>query len=109
MKPSHFGFPFGSEPQGRRLVSGIHSDFGFRISGFRRKMPLGSTSLTTGRGDRYAGISRRGFATITALARLSLVGPPLATLPLTFAAGARRTAKESTDAQLRQLLFAGAA
>jgi hypothetical protein len=58
--------------------------------------------------DRYAQIVRRGFATITALALLSLVGTALATLTLTFAADARRTARESTDAQLRQLLFAGA-
>jgi hypothetical protein len=67
----------------------------------KRRVPL--------RGDRYALISRRGFATLTALALLSFVGTALATLTLTFAADARRTAKESTDAQLRQLLFVGAA
>jgi type II secretory pathway component PulK len=61
------------------------------------------------RGDRYTGIARRGFATITALALLSFVATALATLTLTFAADARRTARESTDAQLRQLIIAGAA
>ena len=52
---------------------------------------------------------RRAFAAVTAIVMIGLVASTLAALAVMFAADARRTRAASTEAQLRQLLIAGAA
>jgi hypothetical protein len=52
---------------------------------------------------------RRAFATTTALTLLAIVGVALAALATLLAADARRTRTAAQEAQLRQLLLAGAA
>ena len=49
------------------------------------------------------------FAAVTAVVMLGLVASVLAALAMMFAADARRTRNAAADAQLRQLLIAGAA
>jgi len=49
------------------------------------------------------------FAAITAVVMLGLVASALAAMAMMFAADARRTRNAGADAQLRQLLVAGAA
>ena len=49
----------------------------------------------------------RGFASITAIALISIVGLALAALASLFASETRRTGLQRDDAQLRQLLIAG--
>ena len=53
--------------------------------------------------------SRRAFATITAITLLALVGIALAAMGTLLVADARRTRAATSEAQLRQLLLAGAA
>jgi len=50
-----------------------------------------------------------GFATVTAIVLLGLVGSMLAAMAMMFAADARRTRSAAAEAQLRQFLLAGAA
>src|SRR4051812_1565563 len=52
--------------------------------------------------------SRRGFALITAVTLIGLVAMALAAVTLLFSANVRRTRDALADAQLRQLLLAGA-
>lgn len=52
--------------------------------------------------------SRRGFAGILAITLIILVGTTLAVVASAFSADARRTRMAVADAQLRQLLTAGA-
>ena len=49
------------------------------------------------------------FAAITAIVLMGLVASTLAAMAMMFAADARRTRNAAADAQLRQLLIAGAA
>jgi type II secretory pathway component PulK len=49
------------------------------------------------------------FASITAIVMLGLVASMLAAMAMMFAADARRTRSSAAEAQLRQLLLAGAA
>jgi type II secretory pathway component PulK len=56
---------------------------------------------------RTASRRRRGFAMLTALALISIVGLGLAAMAALFASEARRSAQQRDDAQLRQLLLAG--
>jgi Na+-transporting NADH:ubiquinone oxidoreductase subunit NqrC len=49
------------------------------------------------------------FAAVTAIVLLGLVASVLAAMAMMFAADARRTRNAAADAQLRQLLIAGAA
>ena len=49
------------------------------------------------------------FAAVTAIVLLGLVASTLAAMAMMFAADARRTRNAAADAQLRQLLIAGAA
>jgi hypothetical protein len=63
-------------------------------------------SFSSFRGSRS---SRRGVATITAITLLGLVGIALAAMGTLLAADARRTRAAESEAQLRQLLLAGAA
>jgi hypothetical protein len=49
------------------------------------------------------------FAAVTAIVLLGLVATTLATMAMMFAADARRTRNAGAEAQLRQLLIAGAA
>lgn len=51
----------------------------------------------------------RGFATIVALMLMALVGTALAAISAGLTADVRRTRNAAADAQLRQLLVAGAA
>jgi hypothetical protein len=53
--------------------------------------------------------AHRGFASIMAIFMLILVGAVLATTAAYFTAEAKRTRRDAQDAQLRQLLTAGAA
>jgi hypothetical protein len=53
--------------------------------------------------------SRRAFATVTAVVLLGIAAAGLAALAALFSADYRRTRDARTDAQLRQLLIAGAA
>ncbi len=53
--------------------------------------------------------NRRGFATFTAVALISIVGMALLALTLRFGTEVKRTAHHRTDTQTRQLLIAGAA
>jgi hypothetical protein len=57
------------------------------------------------RGVRH---QRRGFAAITALFLVTLVGAALLALTSLMTTDARRATRAATDAQLRQLLHAGA-
>jgi hypothetical protein len=50
----------------------------------------------------------RGFATVTALTLLVFIGATLGSLSMLFSQQARRTSDDRRDAQLRQLLLAGA-
>jgi type II secretory pathway component PulK len=59
-------------------------------------------------GVRQPHLSRGGFATIMAVTLLMLVAVALAAMTVSFAADARRTSAAARDAQLRQLLLAGA-
>ena len=52
--------------------------------------------------------SRRGVAAATAVSLLAMVGVTLAAMGAFFASEARRTRDATTEAQLRQLLLAGA-
>jgi hypothetical protein len=52
---------------------------------------------------------QRGMATLTAIVMIGLVGVTLATVSAMFIAQNKRTRAEAIDAQLRQLLTAGAA
>ena len=52
--------------------------------------------------------NRRGFAAIMAISLILLVGAALAMLGVYFAQDAARTRSEAVEAQLRQLLSAGA-
>jgi Tfp pilus assembly protein PilX len=52
---------------------------------------------------------RRGFAALTALALIAIVGLGLAAMASLFAAETRRTGRHRDDAQLRQLMLAGEA
>ena len=54
-------------------------------------------------------LRRRGVAAATAVTMLALVGVTLAAMGSLFAAEARRTRDATAEAQLRQLLLAGAA
>jgi len=54
-------------------------------------------------------VKKSGFATITAIVMLGLVASMLAAMGMMFAADARRTRSAAAEAQLRQLLIAGAA
>ncbi|MDB5303650.1 MAG: hypothetical protein JWM97_1199 [Phycisphaerales bacterium] len=62
------------------------------------------------RGPRSAGLApiRKAFATVTAVVLLALAATTLAALAALFSADYRRTRDARTDAQLRQLLIAGA-
>jgi type II secretory pathway component PulK len=51
--------------------------------------------------------NKRGFAMLVALTLIVLVGAVSAALATLLAADARRTRDEATQAQLRQLMFAG--
>jgi hypothetical protein len=51
---------------------------------------------------------RGGFATLFAIFLLLLIAAVLPALAMTFAADAKRTRSQAEDAQLRQLLLAGA-
>jgi type II secretory pathway component PulK len=53
--------------------------------------------------------TRRGFAAVFAITLIMLVGVALVALGRHFAADVKRTRAQATDAQLRQLLTAGAA
>lgn len=53
--------------------------------------------------------ARSAFAAATAITLLALVGVVIASLATSFALDAKRTAAGADDAQLRQLLLAGAA
>jgi hypothetical protein len=48
-----------------------------------------------------------GFATISAVALIGLVGATLAALAVAFSTDAKRSTRQNDDAQLRQLLIAG--
>jgi Zn-dependent alcohol dehydrogenase len=63
-------------------------------------------TLTHTRVRRYRS-RRRGFAALTAIALIALVGFGLAAMAALFAAETRRTGRVREDAQLRQLLLAG--
>lgn len=52
--------------------------------------------------------TRRGVASITAIVMIGLVGVALAGAAAMFSAQSKRTRDEATEAQLRQLLTAGA-
>lgn len=49
----------------------------------------------------------RGFAALTAIALIAIVGLGLAAMAALFAGETRRTGRQRDDAQLRQLLIAG--
>lgn len=51
---------------------------------------------------------RRGFAMVIAIVMVGLIAMSLATLGITFALQASRTQSQAEEAQLRQLLLAGA-
>jgi hypothetical protein len=51
--------------------------------------------------------TRRAFATLTAIALISIVAVGLAAITTLFAADVKRTLRHADDAQLRQLLIAG--
>jgi len=53
-------------------------------------------------------MTRRGFASMTALGLLALVAAAMVALADRFAEDVRQTLDHATDAQLRQLLIAGA-
>ncbi len=58
---------------------------------------------------RHRRATSSAFAAVTAVVMLGLVASVLAALAMMFAADARRTRNAAADAQLRQLLIAGAA
>ena len=57
-----FGFPFGSEPQGRRLVLDIHSDFWFRTFGLEVPISRARPQLPVLAGAREDGWVRLPIA-----------------------------------------------
>jgi hypothetical protein len=58
---------------------------------------------------RFTERNRRGFAATVAVVMIGLVGATLLAMSSIFAIEARRARGEASDAQLRQLLLAGAA
>src|SRR5687768_403572 len=58
--------------------------------------------------SRHSTRLRGGFASVVAVALIALIATALATMTSLFALELRRTTRQSADAQLRQLLIAGA-
>jgi type II secretory pathway pseudopilin PulG len=59
--------------------------------------------------SRTAKCARHGFAAVMAIVLIGLVAATLAAVGIMFTSEARRTRSQAADAQLRQLLIAGAA